>query len=83
MPSSGIKRELESYHDEFTGEAIDEVKRGSFGEKYRSLDIFGIPVSLTHHGDTSYKTNFGSTFSIMAFLIVISFFIMKFTSFIT
>ena len=47
------------------------------------MDVFGIPVSLTHKGDTAYSTNIGSTFSIVAFILVLYFFITKFAGFIT
>ena len=42
------KRANTREHDIYTGEVVDKMKKTSCSEKFRQLDMFGIPVSLTH-----------------------------------
>ena len=73
MPTNQlVKSRTSSFHDIYTGEFI-EGKLGFLGHlKY--LDIFGLPVQLTHKGNRKFRTYTGLTFSIIIGIVVISFF---------
>ena len=71
-----------SKYDDFTGEVIDLKKHNSLPEKFRQLDIYGFPVSLTHKSKRFYKTAIGSSFSIVTIIIVFTFIAMKLVTFI-
>ena len=40
---------------------------------FRSIDIFGEPISLSYNGDSTYKTKVGSIFSLIFFVLVVAY----------
>jgi hypothetical protein len=49
------------------------VKRASFLQSLKTVDIFGREITLTYAGERKFKTEIGGVFSIVSLLIVFAF----------
>ena len=58
--------------------AEKQNKRGKLKQKFRLIDIFGVPVSLVHEGDTMFRTEVGSVFTLIMILVLLTYFIVNF-----
>lgn len=43
----------------------------SFGQRFKSIDMFGEPIKMTYKGDDSFKTNFGACLTILFWMGII------------
>jgi len=50
-----------------------------FEEKFVSMDMFGHPVGIHYKGDSSYRTKVGSLFTLIAYMIIGSYTLLKIT----
>ena len=53
--------------------AEKQNKRGKLKQKFRLIDIFGVPVSLVHEGDTMFRTHIGGMFTLIVITFVLTF----------
>ena len=51
----------------------NKKKSISFKKWFKKLDIFGLPVTLVHEGNTTYKTEVGSFFTTMMVICLLTF----------
>ena len=72
-----------SQYDIYSGKKFEKKnKLKNFLKTFRGLDLFGLPVSLTHQGKSVYKTTLGSSFSVITIILVLTYFLMKLVTFI-
>jgi len=50
-----------------------------FEDKFVSMDMFGHPVGVHYKGDTNYRTKVGALFTLVAYMIIGSYTLLKVT----
>ena len=55
----------------------EKKKAGACRNSYKSLDMYGEPISLTFQNDSKYKTTLGATISLVCYVTLLSFLMVR------